>query len=250
MAENTSSLVKLRGDVDGLTFYAKDGKQFVRRTRKSNKEKFDNDPSMVRVRENAAEFKNVSQSAKRLWDTLRPFTANNKDSKSYLRLRSIMNELKKMDTTSLRGERDALNGLTEAAGKQLLKGFNFNSKSQLDSILFKQFELNTDSGKLMMEQFNPSIHLASEPSSTHYSITLCKADIDINSGKSELAMSNVHQAAVNGSTEDVVLQLETTTHINGLQLFVLQIAFYQEMNGQLYPLKDKAHNASKIIDVL
>lgn len=250
MASNNSSLIKLQGNLDGLTFYEQDGKQFVRRTPKSNKSKFETSESMARVRENASEFAIVTNSAKRLWDTMRPLTANNKDSKSFQRLRSLMNELKKMDSTSARGERDPLITLNDASGKELLKGFNFNSKAQLDSILFKPFTVDTTAGTLLIEGFNPLVHLSAEPSATHFSMKLCKADVEISSGKSELVISNEAQFAVTAPAANITLQLEDDTTINGLQLFVLQICFFQEMNGQMYPLKDKAHNASKIIEVL
>jgi hypothetical protein len=250
MGRNVSSVVKLQGNVDGLSYYERDGKQFVRRTPKSNKAKFDTAESMARVRENASEFKAVTHSAKKLWDTLRPLTANNKDGKSFLRLRSIMNELKKQDATSQRGKRDPLLALAVASGKQLLKGFDFNSKAQLDSIMFKPFTVDTTAGTLLIEGLNPLVHLSIEPSATHFSMKLCKADIDISTGKSELVISNEAQFAVTAPAANITLQLEDDTTINGLQLFVLQICFFQEMNGQMYPLKDKAHNASKIIEVL
>ncbi len=250
MGRSTSSIVKLNGNVDGLTFYEKDGQQFVRKTPKSNKKKFLNDPGMARVRENVGEFKLVSSSAKIVWDTLRPLTVNNKDSKSFLRLRSIMNELKNMDTTSLRGKRDPLITLNDVAGKELMNGFEFNSKAQLTSVLTKPYTVDTTAGALLIEELDPKVHLISDPSATHFTIKMCKADIDLFSGNSEIAISNEAQFAVTAPAANITLQLETDTTINGLQLYVLQISFLQEKNGQMYPLNNKAHNPSKIIEVL
>ena len=250
MAKNHNILVKIQGNVDGLTFYEKGGQQYVRRTPRSNRAKFATDPGMARVRENVSEFKLVSSSAKKLWDTFRPITANTKDGNAYLRLRTIMNELKKLDTTSLRGQRNPIISLTDTTGKDAVKGFDFNTKAQLDSLIFKPYQLNTTTGKLIIEAFNPMVHLASVLSATHFSIMLSKVDIDLTSSKAELVQSNEVQLAITSTASDIVLQLGSDTSINGLQLFILQIYLFQEMNGQVYPLKDKTHNASKIIEVL
>ena len=94
------------------------------------------------------------------------------------------------------------------------------------------------------------VHLASVLSATHFSIMLSKVDIDLTSSKAELVQSNEVQLAITSTASDIVLQLGSDTSINGLQLFILQIYLFQEMNGQVYPLKDKTHNASKIIEVL
>ena len=132
----------------------------------------------------------------------------------------------------------------------ILNGFDFNEKAPMSSVLIKPFTLDSTLGSLVIENFNPLIHLVADMSATHFSLTMGKVDIDTFSGNSELVMSNIFESTVNAVPADVTLQLESETTINGLLIFVLQITFFQEMNGQLYPLKNKAHNASKIIEVL
>lgn len=250
MSKNTSRLFKPSGNLDGITFFQKDGDHFMRLTPLSNKNKFLNDPGMARVRENANEFKIVAEANKTIIDVLRPIIMFSKDSTMHIRMNKLMHELKKTDLTSNRGQRSPLIALNNAESKLVLKGFDFNEKAPMSSILIKPFELDSTMGTLVIEDFNPLIHLVAESSATHFSLTMGKADMDPFSGKSELVMSNVFESTVNAAPSNITLQLESETTINGLLMFVMQIAFFQEMNGQLYPLKDKAHNASKIIEVL
>jgi hypothetical protein len=250
MAINKSSQTKLQGTLDGVTYYEQNGKQIAKISNGISKTQFENDPALVRTRENAQEFKITGESTKVLYDMLRPITVFSKDSKLFIRLNKVMHELKKMDTTSLRGERRPFNSLNDASGKNLLKGLNFNERAKMESILFKPFAVDTSLGALTIEGFDPKIHMVSDPSATHFSMTLSKADINLFDNNSELAVSNEYQSTLSAQATDVSLQLSSDTTINGLQLFVLQISFYQEVNGVKYLLNNKAYNTSKIIEVL
>jgi hypothetical protein len=66
----TSGIIKIEGTVEDLTFYKKDGRNFVRRKGGVSKERIENDPNYVRTRENNSEFGPWA-----VW-FLRPKTAN------------------------------------------------------------------------------------------------------------------------------------------------------------------------------
>lgn len=55
MAQN-KSFIKFEGTLDGLTFYQKDGKNFVKTKTQVNKNRLMNDPAYQRTRENMQEF--------------------------------------------------------------------------------------------------------------------------------------------------------------------------------------------------
>ena len=54
-----NGLLKIEGTVEDLTFYKKDGKNYVRRKGGVSKERILTDPNFVRTRENGAEFSHL-----------------------------------------------------------------------------------------------------------------------------------------------------------------------------------------------
>lgn len=61
-----SGIIKIEGTVEDLTFYKKDGKNFVRKKSSISKERIANDPNYVRTRENNVEFSHSGSSGKLL----------------------------------------------------------------------------------------------------------------------------------------------------------------------------------------
>ncbi len=139
------SILKVKGTIDGLTFYkSKDG-HLVRTKGGIEKGRIMSDPAFVRTRENISEFGSVAQSGKLFRQAIGTYLNRAKDSRTNSRLLQVMHQLKKMDVLSMRGERQVHLGLNTSAGKQLLKGFDFNQKATLFSVLYAPFEsdLNT-----------------------------------------------------------------------------------------------------------
>lgn len=59
-----NGIIKIEGTVEDLTFYKKDGKNFVRKKGGISKERIMNDPNFVRTRENGSEFGHCGSSGK------------------------------------------------------------------------------------------------------------------------------------------------------------------------------------------
>jgi hypothetical protein len=250
MANINSTVGRMSGTIDGITYFQKDGKTFARRKRVTNKSKFHSDPNYIRVRENAQEFKTTSLVAKQIWDSLRVATQYSKDSKSHTRFRSKLNVLKNMDYTSPRGERTPILALSEDLGKTVLKDFDFNAKAPLSSILFAPHKFNELSGQVKIADFNPKIHLAPQVGATHVSFKSFLLDINFDTNASEIISSNEVMIELSSSVSDVILDFTSTTGAGGIKLYILQINFHQKMNDQIYPLNNRAHNTSRIISVL
>src|SRR5690606_8958970 len=87
-----------------------------------------NDPAFARTRENGAEFGASASSGKLLRDSIRTMMQNASDSKVVARLTKLMTQIKNLDGTSARGERNVGVGIAVPQAKALLKGFNFNDK--------------------------------------------------------------------------------------------------------------------------
>lgn len=250
MAINKATQNRLNGTLDGVTYYEQNGKQIAKISNGISKDQFENDPALARTRENANEFKIVGECSKVLYDMLRPISIYSRDSKFFLRINAVMNELKTKDVVSRRGERNPFNALTNPEGKKLLKGLNFNERGKMESILFVPYSVDSSAGSFSIPGFNPKTNLLSDPSATHYTMKFCKTDINLETNQTELVLSDEFTSEISSAEVDVLLQLNSATTINGLQLFVLQITFSQMVNGEMYPLNNKAYNTSKIIEVL
>lgn len=70
-----------------------------------------NDPAYIRTRENNAEFGNSASAGKLLRDTIRPMSLNASDGRVTSRMTKIMTQIKNMDATSVRGERNVAEGV-------------------------------------------------------------------------------------------------------------------------------------------
>ena len=102
--------VNFEGTLDNLTFYkTKDG-HFIRTKGGVSKERIKNDPAFVRTRENGVEFGSITGSGKLLRNSLGSMLFKAKDSKMTSRLVRLMGEIKNMDTSSKRGDRNVGTG--------------------------------------------------------------------------------------------------------------------------------------------
>lgn len=131
-----SGVIKIEGTVEDLTFYKKDGKNFVRRKGGVPRERIANDPNFVRTRENNNEFSHSGSSGKILKLAVGSLVFKAKDSKLSSRLLQLMSKIKNLDAVSTRGNRQVAIGLATVEGKQLLKGFDFNNNAPLKSVFF------------------------------------------------------------------------------------------------------------------
>lgn len=250
MAINKARQSKFQGTLDGVTYYEHDGKQIAKISNGISKDQFEDDAALARTRENASEFAKVGECTKLLYDSLRPISISSRDSKFYQRLNVIMNKLKKEDPVSRRGERTPFVKLAEPEGKAYLKGLNFNERAKMESILYGTYSIDSGAGTFSIPGFNPKIDLLSDKSATHFSMRFCKTAVNLDTHETELVMSDVFTSEISSAELDVLLQLNSTTTFNGLQLFVLQITFSQMVNGEMYALNNKAYNTTKILEVL
>ena len=145
MAKSTG-IIKIEGTVEDLTFYKKDGKNFVRRKGGVSKERIENDPNFVRTRENNSEFGQSGHAGKVLRLAIGTMVFKAKGSKLSSRMLQLMSKIKNLDTTSARGLRKVSIGIATAEGKLFLKGFDFNNYAALKSVFFAPYTLDTTSG--------------------------------------------------------------------------------------------------------
>ena len=242
-------ILKVKGTMDDLTFYkSKDG--FMVRTKGGvDANRIANDPNFQRTRENGAEFGRAGKAGKMLRSALRGVLINSKDSRMVGRLTREMVKVIQADQVNERGLRNVIDGEAE-----LLIGFEFNINGKLGTTLFAPYTGAIDrvSGAITVDipPYVP-INMVSAPSgSTHYKIISAGAEIDFE-----------NQTFVMESSESAVLPLDAVptaalaltnqvTAASTKPLFLaLGIIFYQQVNAQMYPLKNGAYNPLSLVKV-
>jgi hypothetical protein len=245
----SSGIIKIEGTVEDLTFYKKDGKNFVRRKGGVPKERIENDPNFVRTRENNAEFGHSGSAGKVLRMAMGSLVFKAKDNRLASRMLQTMSRIKNLDTTSARGQRRVDVGLATPRGKLLLQGFDFNLNAPLNGVLFAPFTTDLVHGTIELVDLIPAEQLQFPQGATHVSLQCALLAIDFVTEVSEIAYSAIDNLPINLTPQSVTL---TTSSVptGGVQLLLLMISFYQEVNGVPYSLKNEEYNVLNVVEVV
>jgi len=246
-----NGILKLKGTIGGMTFYktSLDG-HLVREKGGVSGDRIANDPAFIRTRENGEEFGAAGLAGKLLRDALRALMQSASDSRVTSRVTKTMMDILKLDTASARGKRTPFSGLATAQGKAILKGFNFNLKSILGSILYKPYTVNTATGEIGIPNLVPINDIAAPAKATHCTIKGAYANIDFATGIFDIQFSPAANLPIDGTSSNISLVPAAVPVGAGLQFYLLEIEFFQEVNGQQYSLKNGAFNSLAIVEVI
>ena len=245
-----NGIIKIEGTVEDLTFYKKDGKNYVRRKGGISKERIENDANFVRTRENNNEFGHSGTSGKLLRLALGNLVFKAKDSRLSSRLLGAMSRIKNLDLVSARGMRKVGIGLTSPEGKLALKGFDFNANGLFKSVFFASHVLDTTTGSISITDFVAEEQLQYPQGATHVSLQSAVLAIDFETEVSELASSPVVNLPINLTAVSPTLTPSSVPTGTGVQLFLIGITFYQEINGVQYSLKNESFNVLHILEII
>jgi len=165
------------------------------------------------------------------------------------RLTRDMLRVIKSDPVNARGMRVASEG-----NLQLLKGFDFNIGAKLGTTFFAPFVPNIDraggSLSVTVEPFVPLNMVNAPAGTTHFRLTSGGAEIDFDNGLVTNAYSDTGMLPYT-SGETALLELDNVVTANSVLPLVLVFGaeFYQEVNGEMYPLKNGAFNALGIVGI-
>lgn len=244
------SFIKLEGTLDGLTFYKSQDGYMVRTKGGISKSRMLKDPAFKRTRENFRQFGLNAKAGALLRNSVGPMLAKAKDSKLPSRIMKLMSDIKNFDSTSVRGQRSVHLGLATAAGKQLLKGLDFNDRAHLQTVLNANFSVDTATGVIEIPDFISQEQLAATESATHVSFRTAFVNLNFDSGLFNTSYSPVVLLPIDLSVATVTLTPEAVPAGDGIQLYLLLIEFYQEMNGVKYPLLNGAHNVLNLVEIV
>ena len=249
MAKQTG-IIKLKGTLGGITFYktSLDG-DLAREKGGVSGERIATDPNFQRTRENGEEFGRSGKAGKLLRNSIRAMLQNASDSRMVGRLTKKMVEVVQADATNPRGQRNVIDGEAE-----LLEGFEFNISGKLGNTLYAPFTSTIDrvAGTLTVDipSFVPINMIEAPGGATHFKLVSAGAEIDFEN--EVFVMDNQASAILPwDATGTVVTNLVNAVSAASTHplFLVLGIEFYQEVNGQMYPLKNGAFNPLAIVKV-
>lgn len=163
-------IIKLKGKIGDISFYKTQDGHLAREKGGVDGERILNDPAFIRTRENGAEFGSSANAGKILRDAIRPMLLTASDNRVVSRLTKLMTEIKNLDITSARGARNVGVAIAVPAAKALLKGFNFNNRAILGSILFNPYSVATATGIITINGLVPINEVAFPPGATHMTV--------------------------------------------------------------------------------
>ena len=242
-------IIKLEGTIGDLTFYKSQDGYLAKGKGGIPAARIATDAAFQRTRENGSEFGRAGKAGKLLRNSVRALIQIASDRLLVSRLTTEMVKVIQEDATNPRGLRNVIDGEAE-----LLEGFDFNINAKLGSTLYAPFTGTIDrvAGTLTanLPAFVPINMIAAPGGTTHFKIVSAGTEIDF---ENEKFVVDVKETAILpwDATPTAVVDLANAVTANSTHpLFLaLGIAFYQQVNGQMYPLKNGAFNALALIKV-
>ena len=242
-------IIKLKGTIGDITFYKTQDGHLAREKGGIDASRIASDPAFQRTRENGSEFGRAGKAGKLLRTAFRPLLLNSADGRMVSRLTQRMVKVIQADLISERGLRNVIDGEAE-----LLFGFEFNIRGKLGTSLFAPFVGSIDrvAGEIKVDiaSFVPANMLAAPTGTTHFKIISGGAEVDFEAETYVVATSETAILPWDSTPTTAISQVNAVTANSTKPLFLtLGVEFYQEINGQMYPLKNGAFNPLSIAKV-
>ena len=242
-------IIKLKGTIGDITFYKTQDGHLAREKGGIDASRIKNDPAFQRTRENGSEFGRAGKAGKILRTSLRALLINTADGRMVSRLTQKMVEVIQADVTSVRGLRNMIDGEAE-----LLAGFEFNIRGKLGTSLFAPFvgAIDRVTGEIIVDlaEFIPANMIAAPSGTTHFKIISAGAEIDFEAETFVQAHSETAILPWDGVATVAISHVNAVTPNSTKPLFLaLGVEFYQEVNGQMYALKNGSYNPLALVQV-
>ena len=242
-------IIKLKGTIGDITFYKTQDGHLAREKGGIDASRIASDPAFQRTRENGSEFGRAGKAGKILRTSLRALLINSADGRMVSRLTQKMVKVIQADVVSVRGLRNVIDGEAE-----LLQGFEFNIRGKLGTSLFAPFVGTIDrvAGTITVDiaPFIPSNMIAAPSGTTHFKIISAGSEVDFEAETFVEAHSETAILPWDNVVTVAISQENAVTAASTKPLFLaLGVEFYQEVNGQMYPLKNGAYNPLALVTV-
>ncbi|MFT6638820.1 MAG: hypothetical protein ACJAYP_001406 [Flavobacterium sp.] len=242
-------IIKLKGTIGDITFYKTQDGHLAREKGGIDASRIASDPAFQRTRENGSEFGRAGKAGKLLRTAFRPLLLNSADGRMVSRLTQRMVKVIQADLVSDRGLRNVIDGEAE-----LLFGFEFNIRGKLGTSLFAPFVATIDrvAGEIKVDlvSFIPANMIAAPSGTTHFKIISGGAEVDFETETFVVSNSETAILPWDNTATAAISQTNAVTANSTKPLFLaVGVEFYQEINGQMYPLKNGSFNPLSLAKV-
>ena len=248
MAKQTG-IIKLKGTIGDISFYKSADGHLARYKGGVDANRIANDPAFQRTRENGSEFGRAGKGGKLIRNAIRVLLQNAKDKRVVSRLTRDLVAVTKTDSVNERGLRTIQDG-----NMSTLQGFEFNLNGRLGSTLFAPYSTSLDrvTGDVGLDiaSFAPAVRIASPGGTTHFKVVMCATELDFENENSTFESAETAILPYDSSNTGAIDLAVTLSENSNLPIIqVVGIEFYQQVNGQMYSLKNGAFNALSIAQV-
>ncbi|NQY31377.1 MAG: hypothetical protein HRT69_18165 [Flavobacteriaceae bacterium] len=242
-------IIKLKGTIGDISFYKTQDGHLARGKGGIEASRIANDPAFQRTRENGSEFGRAGKGGKLLRVALRTLLQKASDNRVTSRLTKDVLAVIKTDATNARGLRTIPDG-----NLSLLENFEFNKNGKLAGLLYAIYAGTIDrvAGTAVADipAFIPVNDIVAPSGTTHFKISNGAAEVDF---AAETYVFDSETSAVLPWNSSFVTALSLTSNLTAnstLPIFqVIGIEFFQEVNGQMYSLKNGNYNALAIVGI-
>lgn len=243
------SIIKLDGTIGGITFYKTQDGYLAKEKSEIPAERIANDPNFQRTRENGSEFGRAAKAGKTLRTSIRPLLMQASDNRVTSRLTQTMVRVIKLDAISDRGMRNVLDGELS-----ILSGFEFNNNGKLASTFYGLYTATIDraggTASVDIPAYAPLNMINAPSGTTHYKLVAGAMEVDFEQESFVTDQTETSIAAWDASLnagENLSLSLPVGS---AKPLFlVFGVQFYQEVNGEMYSLKNGQFNPLAIVKI-
>lgn len=256
-------IVKLEGNLGGISFYVSDGQHLARMAGGPSKERIANDPAFRRTRENNREFAGSAKNAKALRLSLGGLMQTMTGSRFVAVLTGLFKAIN-LKGDGVRGKRP----IEASQHKNMLKNLEFNDKISFSTVFSAPFTMSNtverNEGTVQIAAFTPDAVVNAPSGATHFRLVSALgvvSDYLHDDGTNSYEPIVPEQDTLGASIFSAMLPLDQNTAaltltaslvgapvIDG-QCTVIQtlgIEFYQEVSGVHYLLAQD--NAMKIVN--
>jgi hypothetical protein len=257
-------LIKLEGNIGGISFYSSDGEYLARMANGPSKERIAKDPTFKRTRENNMEFggsAKVSKAMRTALSTVLQTMAGRYLTSRLTKIFKIIN----LKSDGTRGQRP----IELSLYKDTLKNFDLDKNTNLSSVFSAPYTatINADKneGTIDVPSFVPDDYINAPSGATHFKLVLALgtvSDYQFNDGIKGYEPVEPGQNGLSAVVYSPVLELGTTpVDANLIAAFAgapviaagvsvtmcLGIEFYQNIGAEYYVFAQD--NAMKVIEV-
>lgn len=224
-------ILRMRGSIDGVTYTEGVNGNRSRKRSSLDGEKMRANVNFTDVLKTQQELAMYAHFGKLLRDGVRADLKRIKAYRGVPRLNKFLNAIKALDTVHNKGERTVENGLNTAEGKQILTQFDYFGKTDVYSAMEAPFAIDDATGTLTISGLIPIEDLIVPDNATHVQFNSVVMSVGGAPDYCVARRSPKVYLPIDDTATDVVLT-PTALPTGGAHLvYVLQILFYEEING-------------------